>query len=261
MVERQSKNLTIGRGEVWFSQFAAGTQIGTGFELLGNCPSFTMNLELEKKEHYSSMGGLKKKDASIVVQKTATGSITCDDVRASNMARYIGAALTTVTTATATGATSTIASTLKDRRYQIGVSPTAPTGVRGITNVVVTDSAPTTYVVDVDYTVDLELGMIDILESGSIADATTLTITYDVSAANSREVLVSSDDEIEGELKYIAYNATGPNIDYFFPRAKLTPNGEFNLIGEEFLTLPFSIEGLQRDGLALVYGDGRPVTA
>ena len=48
----------------------------------------------------------------------------------------------------------------------------------------------------------------------------------------------------EYALRFISDNPAGPNIIYQFWRCKLSPNGAFSLIGDEWSTLSFSASGL-----------------
>lgn len=48
----------------------------------------------------------------------------------------------------------------------------------------------------------------------------------------------------EYALKFVSNNPAGPNQTWEFWRIKLSPNGAFSLIGEEWSTLSFSGEGL-----------------
>ena len=83
-------------------------------------------------------------------------------------------------------------------------------------------------------------------------------MNYDI-AASSRNQVVTGTSQIEGALRFISYNPKGPRVDYFFPWVKLSPNGDFNLITEEWLTIPLNVEALQKGDLAVLYADGRPV--
>jgi len=255
-----SQNLQLGKGEVWFSPYSPGTQNPTGFEWLGNCPSFALNAEMEKLDHFGSTGGIRQKDQSVMLSKDVTGTITCDDIRVANVARFIGADVSTKTDAGSVGVNYNIAAVTPGRRYQIGASSANPTGDRQISAVTVKDDAgvPATFAATTDYIVYPELGMIEVVAGGTIVAGTNLVITY-TTAASSRTVMVSSEDEIEGELKFIADNPVGANIDYYMPWVKLSPNGEFALITEEWASLPFNIEVLKKTGYAALYGDGRPV--
>lgn len=45
-------------------------------------------------------------------------------------------------------------------------------------------------------------------------------------------------------LKFIADNPVGPNCNYEFHKCKLTPNGPFSLISDEYTSMSFSGKGL-----------------
>ena len=254
-----SENLTLGKGELWFNPFLPNTMTPTGFDFLGNCPELTLTVETETLDHFSSTRSVREKDASIVTSKMVTSTFTCDDIKPANLARFIGGEESTLTTASASDATSTIPAVLKGRRYQLGQTASNPSGVRAITDLVVTatGATPVTYVEGTDYVANLQLGLIDILEGGSITGG--IVATYDVSAS-SRSLIVTSDNQIRGQLKFIAFNPTGQLIDWWMPSVSLTPTGDMTLISEEWTTLGFSAECLRTGGLEFLYGDGRPVT-
>lgn len=78
------------------------------------------------------------------------------------------------TQGTATASTLAIASSKKLQSYMLGKY--------GVTNVVVTSTGPVTYVQDTDYQLDADQGVITIMNGGTIADATALTVTFNVPA-------------------------------------------------------------------------------
>ena len=45
-------------------------------------------------------------------------------------------------------------------------------------------------------------------------------------------------------LKFISDNPSGPNVKYEFWKAKLTPNGAFSLIGDDWTTMGFTGKGM-----------------
>lgn len=67
-------NYTLGKGKITFNDLD-----------LGNAPSFNFNVELEKLDHFSSRGGIKSKDLSIISQITPTVSFTLDEINGQNM--------------------------------------------------------------------------------------------------------------------------------------------------------------------------------
>lgn len=253
-----AKLYTLGKGEVHFAPFKADTQTPDGYDFLGNVPEFNFTREIEKLDHFSSTEGLRQKDQSVIIEVMTQGTMTADEVRYENLAYFMGTEPTIKTIASATAEESTFDGVKQGRRYQIGVTSTAPDGARAISNVVVEDATPTTYVLTDDYTVDLDLGLLYIVPGGGIADDTDLTVTFDV-AAQSRTIIEGSEIEIEGAMKFISKAPVGNRVDWFFPWVKLTPNGDLNLISEEWMTIPFNMEILKPTDLAVAYVGGRAI--
>lgn len=255
-----ANNLAIGKGELHFAPFKSGTQTPDGFYFVGNCPEFTLNREADTLPHYDSTRGFRRKDEEITIESRMNGSISCDDVRPQTAGLFLMGQEVTLTVASATGLSTVIVGARKGRSYQLGETASQPSGARSVTNVEVTlTSTPATvYVLNTDYTLDAELGMITILESGSIANDAGLTVNFD-QGAHTRPQVIASDNEAQGALKYISYNPIGQRLDYFFPWVKVRPNGDISLISEEWMTIPLSIEALYKGDLSLCYLDGRPL--
>src|SRR4051812_29753109 len=81
-------NQTLGRGELHFSLFETDTQTPAGFRYLGNSTEFNLNIENETLDHFNSDRGIKEKDKSIVIQTTAKGSTTLDDIQQENLSLF-----------------------------------------------------------------------------------------------------------------------------------------------------------------------------
>ena len=252
-------NQTLGRGELWFSRFKPNTQVPEGFRLFGNCPEFNLTIETEMLDHYSSMRGIREKDKSVPLETTRTGSFTCDDIQLDNLAYFFFGSKSKVTQTSATAQTETFIGVVPGYSYQIGLSNLTPTGVKSLANVAVTVGG-SAKAANVDYLIDLELGILTIVEGGTIASGATVTVTYDRGAKTFDQV-ISGTLPIEGTLRFISYNPEGPKLDYFFPYVKLSPNGDMSLIGDEWLTTPFNVEILNATGKNAIYIDGRPYTA
>lgn len=252
-----SENLTLGKGEIYFGKFKTGTQDVEGYRLLGNCPEFTLNMETNELEHFSSMSGLREKDESVVVERKLGGTINCEDIRTENLALFFMGDATTLTAASQTGVVNTFTDVKKGLTYQLGITPTNPSGARKVASVVVKVGA-VTKVLDTDYTLDADLGLVTILSSGSIADLDDVEVTFNITAST-RSRIISGDSQIEGELKFISRNPLGAKIDYLLPWVKIRSNGDVSLITEEWMSLPFTIEALVKGNLALLYADGRAV--
>lgn len=256
-----SKNLTVGKGEVWFAPYLPGTMTPTGYRLIGNCPEFSMTVEGEDLDHFSSMRGIKEKDGNAQLSRSATGNLNTDDISPENLAIFLMGAQVQLTQASATAVLETFLAVIPGLSYQLGESPTNPSGVREVASVVVKNDAtptPVTYTVGTDYTVDTVLGMVTPVAGGAIVAGTNLKITYNITAST-RTRIASGEVQVEGAMKFIAYNGVGSNLDWFFPRMKMKANGDLNLITEEWMSIPFSVEALKKNDLALVYCDGRAI--
>lgn len=259
----ESRNLVIPRGKVLFAQFLPGTQTPGPFRELGNCPEFTMAYESEKLDHYSSQAGMRVKDASVTIEAALTGTVTTDDMKAENIAYWFMGAEQTVTESSATGTEETFEDVAAGDIFQLGRTTNRPSGLRKVASVVITDGAPSdpeTFVAGTDYEVDLDLGLITILE-GSAAIGGDIEVTYNTTAST-RSQIRAGQQSVEGELKFVSFNALGADSDTTIPRASLTPNGDLAMLvdpeSNEFQSLSLTIEALKKGNLPLAIRDGRP---
>ncbi len=96
-----------------------------------------------------------------------------------------------------------------------------------------------------NYEVDTARGRVYIVAApADITDGDTIAITYDLQVG-SRSLVVDEENQVEGALRFLADNPRGLNKDYYWPRVKLTPSGEFALKGETWQTMTFNMEVLQ----------------
>ena len=254
-----SNNYTLGRGEVHFGQFVTGTQTPRGERYFGNTPELGFTAEQESLDHYSSDRGVRIKDQSVILQLDYSGSFITDNISPENLAAFfLGEnSLQTVAGSTITG--ETMPDIEKGLTYQLGTSGSTPSGARKVSSVVV-KKASTPLVAGVDYTIDTELARVTILETSStLVNGDDLTVDYTI-VGSTRKRIISKSNTIEGAMRYIAQNPAGENIDYFMPWVKLTPNGDFQLKGDEWQQLPFTLEILKKGSLEAIYMDGRPYT-
>lgn len=249
----------IPRGRVYFDPFDANG-LPTGEIPLGNCPGFTFTAETEKAEHFSSESGLAEKDAALIVKVNRTGSLTCDNFSLDNLALFVSGTKETQSQSAA-DVLDEAHTVSPGRIYQLGVSDSAPAGVRNITDVVVTNSAgTTTYVAGTDYNTDLDLGRLQIITGGAIAAATAIKVDYKTTLKSWQRVKSGATAEVSGSLRVIASNASGTNRDWFMPKVTLTPSGEIPIIqeGTDFTSMEFGVEVLKAANREALYIDGRP---
>ena len=253
------KNYVLGSGELYFAPFAPNTRVpaeGQGY--FGNTTEINLTVESEVLDHYDTDHGIRSKDDSVLLEKNMSGSFITDHISPSNIAKWFTGQASVVTQASATAQTLSIPSIKLGVRYQLGVSPSNPSGVRGITNGVAA-IASKTLVAGVDYVFDNETGGFTFLSNGLVAvDGDAATLTFDVSATTYNRITSGTEANLEGELFYKAINGKGLNFDYYFPYVQLAPDGDYALKGDDWQQLGFTFQALQRDNnTAVVYTNGR----
>ena len=262
------RNYTLGRGRLFFdrytpAQVAAGLTAATqgeGERFFGNVPEFSFNTAEESLDHYASTGGVRVKDDSVTLQLDRAGAFTSDHIDKENHALwFLAAAAGSVVQGAATAATWTSKSK-KGSFIQVGTSASVPTGVRNISAVIIGSGAGFATVLDAanNYEVDEANGRIYFLPTCSLADDTPIQVTYDA-AAGTRDQVVSGGTAVYGALRYIADNPKGSNKDFYVPLLKLTPEGDFGLISDDWQSIGFAFEIIKKGSLEGVYIDGRPV--
>lgn len=259
------KNYTLGRGRVFFDRFPANAVVsaltrGDGERYLGNTPEFSTTSESEDLEHFDSDAGVRTKDDSVQLTLNRSGSFTCDNIEAENIALYFLGDASTVTQASATAVSEDFLGAKRGRFYQLGVTVANPAGVRNVSNVVITSGAGfTTPVAQVtNYEVDEVRGRIYVEADAPGIDEIDIRVVYDVAASN-RERVVSGSNSVYGSLRFVADNPKGPNRDYFLPYVKLAPDGDYNLKGDEWQQMGFTFEVLKKSSnVEAMYIDGQP---
>lgn len=260
------KNYTLGRGRVFFDRFAPNVSVtaatrGEGERYIGNTPEFSTTSSTENLDHYDSDGGVKVKDGSVQLSLDRAGAFTTDNINEENLALFFLGDVSKLTQTSQVGATETIANVKFDRFYQLGVSVGTPSGVRSVSNVVIKkdNSSGTTVVQSGNYEVDEITGRVYILSApAGIAVDDDLFFTYDI-AASVRDRVVSKNQSIYGALRMVSDNPTGKNRDIYMPYVKLSPDGDYNLKGDDWQAVGFSVEILKKaSNIEALYVDGRP---
>lgn len=82
-------NYLIGKGNVYF------TPEGGVRRHMGNCPEFEIEMEIEELEHFSSMAGTRTKDLTVVLERSATITLTLEEWSKENIALMVLGALDT----------------------------------------------------------------------------------------------------------------------------------------------------------------------
>ena len=271
----ETQKYTLGRGEVFFNKFKPGTNIGEGERYLGNTPEYSLTNDVETLDHFNSDRGLREKDESVLLEISSSGSMNCDNISGENVALFFLGNLLTKSSTSVTAQKEVFTNWKRGLTLQLGTTDATPTGVRKVSNVKVGKAAkaatlnltgdisaiPGVTIVDAagNYEVDLELGRLYLEPTSTeINGDIKLVVQFDV-AAQSRDMVISSNDVVQGSLRFVSHNAKGENKDYFFPKVTLSPDGDYNLKGDDWQSMGFTFEALKLQGRERVYIDIRAV--
>lgn len=258
-----ANNYTLGRGKVYFARYADGTQTPDGFRYIGNTPEFSLTIESEELDHYSSDEGIREKDDSVPLEVNRTGSLITDNISPENVALFFFGENSTLTQAVVASGTETLTGIKAGHSYVLGYSASNPTGYRGIdeTGFSVEVNGGSALVDGTDYTMDFDSGLITFLDGSLLAvDDADIDVTFAV-AGSSRDRVISGSTPVEGAMMYVTANPKGSDSTFFMPYVKITPNGDYALKGDEWQQIPMSLEILKLTNQEAIYRDGNPVYA
>jgi hypothetical protein len=263
------KNYVLGKGKVFFDQFAVGTKNTTGERYLGNTPEFSQSQAQDSLDHIDADQGLNVKDESIIIKNDLTGAFKTDNISVENVAMWFGGDQSPLTIAAAPAVVEDDRAVIRGRTYQLGTDAATPMGTRKVTNVVVKKVTPgalpadpptlTAVALANNIEVDLERARVYIeSDAPDITNGDVLRITYDQEAVT-REIVIAKGQQTSGALRFLSDNPHGKNRDYFMPYVKITSNGDYALKGDNWQEMSFNYEVLKRDASTeRQYIDGVP---
>lgn len=254
------KNYTLGRGKIYFAAYLPGTETPGPSRYIGNTPEFSTTTDSAELEHFDSDNGINDKDDSVTTSITRTGSMTTDNIDMDNIALSFLGDKSTYSQLAATAQTETFVIG-KGRYFQLGKTKANPAGTRYVNNVVFKKGAADVAIPN-NFELDLDTGRFYVeSDAPGVEEGDSIIVTYDQKAYTQSRV-ISSANAIMGELFFEGTSVKGKKLDYMWPKAKLTPNGDFNLkSGDDWATIPFNVEFLRKAGLETVYITDRGVAA
>lgn len=106
-----------------------------------------------------------------------------------------------------------------------------------------------TKVLNVDYQVDVELGLIRTLSTGTIANNATSSVNYTYGAIAGTTIRVGTESKVDVKLiGRLANSETGAKAILEVPKVTLSPDGEISLIGEDYQSFGLSGSCVLMDG-------------
>ncbi|GEK71598.1 MULTISPECIES: phage tail tube protein [Halomonas] len=251
-------NIVIPAGRVYFNpKKTDGSGDYEGLRYFAQTTGFAITASSENLTVDDSDGAIAERIRDIPIRVTRSGRMTGRDISPDNVALFIVGGVSDVTQDGTPVADEAIA-VQPGRFYQLGASAANPGGVRNVSAVDVQDETDTTtYVEGSDYVVHAEIGLLEILEGGTISEE-TLHVDYTPASETRSRVASHNDAPREGELRFFADNTDGDASDVFIPAVRLTPDGELALKGRDNpVEMAFAISVQKRDGFEQVYVDGR----
>jgi hypothetical protein len=257
---REDQNLVLGRGRVYVDLLDVNGNT-TGEVYIGNTPSLTLSSDEETLEHISSDEGLREVDAEVTLSATRTINFTTDDIQPFNLAMFFRGTEGSLATVAAASVVETI-TVQRGRWYQLGATEANPSGARLVTlttaeigGIAIPDAAD-------NYTLDAALGRIYIKpDAPDIVDDDEIEFDFAV-AASARPVVITSNDEKIAAVRFIADNAYGNNIDHYWPKVRLAPDGDYELkSADSWQEITITGKALTKVGYEQHYIDGRAVAA
>lgn len=225
----------LGKGSVMLDIFDTTSGLPTGFQHLGNCRKFELDLKDDIAELYQSINksvtliatALKKRQPKIVIEGT--------DFSSKHAAIFSMAASKTTLAQIAATITSEILITAVQapnalgrffRTAQLNIDPTAVPPV--LTSNAVTLVAGTDYVV-----MDPIKGIIYIPLGSSIATH-AVTITYNTLVGSFDQVAGATIPFVQGHMLFVPDPVDGQKIGVDVWRVNLNPNGQIGLIADDY---------------------------
>lgn len=256
-----ANNYTLGRGKVYFSRYLDGTETPEGFRYLGNTPEFSLTIESNDLDHFSSDEGIRELDDSVPLEVTRTGSLTTDNISAANVALFFFGSTTALTQVAVASAIETLVDVKAGHGYLLGVTPLNPSGYMGIdTTGFLVKKGLTTLVSGTDYTMDFDSGFLEFIAGGAVIDLDDIAVTYAVDGST-RQRVISGSSPVTGALMFVTKNPKGTDSRWLMNKVKMAPNGDYALKGDDWQQIPLSLSILKKDGDEAIYRDGIPTYA
>lgn len=228
MATPDSGNLYLGAGEVWFNKFSSGTTLSQ-WRHLGNVSRLELTQSVETIEKRSAMSGTRAILKRSVVSTTSEINLTLDEWDINNLTLALLGTSSTYTQNSGTATDSAISGVVKKGDW-------LDTGKLKITVTGVKKSPSTSLVLDTDYTVDSDSGLIRILPgSSTVADGDSLLWSGSYPSISSTQIQAVSNTKFEGALRFrSASDAIGPRYLVDFNIVSIVPDGNLALLTTEF---------------------------
>lgn len=227
-IDSDGSKLVLGRGKLYFDRFDANG-VATGELFAGNCEEFTIENAIEDLKKYDSTIASNPLLKRVILRLTPTVAFSMDEFQKENLALALSGGESTYSQAAATVVAESKSVVNVDRWYKLAW--------RSISAVVVKKGA-TTLTIDTDYKVDATTGRIYVVGGGALAAGDTMLVDYTAAALLTTAVLpkvtIGTSPVIEGSLRFVADNATGPKWHAEFWKLSFQGDGAVGFISDDW---------------------------
>lgn len=222
------ENVKLGKGSLMLALFDDdGNENGLSF--MGNCSAVSISSDIQTAELFSST---ERTAALIARSKTRTSftlSATLNEYAKENLRLFLLGEDNTKSQTSATNATKTFTGVLKGKYYE--------TGHRKITAVSVTRDTDV-LVLNTDYELNSEFGIIHVRPTGSVVDGDDLVVEYDKPAATIQQIRIGKQSSQLARLVYLADDSNQDNVSardrLEVWKVDVAPDGDLNLVSDDY---------------------------
>jgi hypothetical protein len=224
-----SGDYVVGKGRL-YAKVTGATQ----FQEIGDIDAMSISQANTVIERFSNQFGARTKTDSRITEQNANIAFTMLQATARNLALALMSDKTALTQAATTVQLSGLTN--------VQVGDIIDTGKLGISVITFTDNltSPTNWVAGTNYELDAASGLIRVKALPSADTTATLKVTCPAITAATKQLLagLGQNPDLRAELVFITLDASSVPIEkYTFPIVKLTPDGDVNLISDDYRTV------------------------
>lgn len=226
----------LGKGSILLDRFDPTTGLPTGFQHLGNCTKFELDLKDDIAELYQSLNKNVTLIATAVKKRQPKISITGTDFSSDHMAiAQMSAGKTSVATTATTFTAETLVSAAqapaaKGRFFRL-LNP----NVDNVGTPPVLTQNALTLVAGTDYVIsDAQKGLIYFPLGSSIDGTHAITVTYHTLVGSNDHVAGATIPFVQGHILFVPDPVDGQKIGCDIWRCNLNPNGQLGLIADDY---------------------------
>lgn len=225
----------LGKGSILLDRFDPTTGLPTGFQHLGNCTKFEIDLKDDIAELYQSLNKNVTLIATAVKKRQPKISITGTDFSSVHMAiAQMSAGKTSVAT-TATTITGEVLITAAQAPNAIGrFFRTANKNIDNVGTPPVVTSNSVTLVAGTDYVISDPVQGIVYIPVGSAIASHEVDVTYHTLSGSQDHVAGATIPFVQGHILFVPDPVDGQKIGCDIWRCNLNPNGQIGLIADDY---------------------------